>query len=455
MSDAVQFDSLPPGDCGLAGARPDPDLDAAGYAEQEYAVSGLAVSYSADGPGLPADGRWSLRPGDEAAFTTRVVIRRPRDEASFSGTVVVEWLNVSSGRDAAPGWTYQAEEILRRGHLWVGVSAQFGGVEGGLSSVSVGDLDSPGLKGTDPERYAALSHPGDVYAYDLFTRVASGLSGAGPLADVDVSARLAMGQSQSAFCLTAYVNGVQPLTGVFDGFLIHSRGGAAAPLGRAGEGLRMDEVVAGPPTWLRTDLDVPVLVMQTETDLFGRLGYLPARQPDHDRLRVWEAAGTAHADKYLIGEFEDFLGCAEPVNRGQQSFVLKSALRHLDHWARTGGAPPSFPALATTADGFVTDDLGNATGGVRTPAVEAPVEVLSGSSAPDASTICGLFGTTAPADRELIEERYRSPEAYLSAYEAAVATSIRDGVVLVEDRQAILAEARPDLIPGADLSPPR
>ena len=38
---------------------------------------------------------------------------------------------MSSGQDAAPDWTYLGEEILRRGHAWVGVSAQYVGVEGG------------------------------------------------------------------------------------------------------------------------------------------------------------------------------------------------------------------------------------------------------------------------------------------------------------------------------------
>ena len=41
---------------------------------------------------------------------------------------------------------------------------------------------------------------------------------------------IAVGESQSAFALTTYADGVQPLTEAFDGFLIHSRGGAALPL---------------------------------------------------------------------------------------------------------------------------------------------------------------------------------------------------------------------------------
>ena len=53
------------------------------------------------------------------------------------------------------------------------------------------------------------------------------------------------------------------------------------------------------PTLIRADLDVPVLTFQTETDLLF-LQSRVARQDDTDRLRLWEVAGTAHADTYLL-----------------------------------------------------------------------------------------------------------------------------------------------------------
>ena len=54
---------------------------------------------------------------------------------------------------------------------------------------------------------------------------------------------------------------------------------------------------------LRPDLRVPVLTVITETDLVGGgvlSGFNAARQPDTDKLRVWEIAGTAHADNYTF-----------------------------------------------------------------------------------------------------------------------------------------------------------
>lgn len=371
---------------------------------------------------------------------TRVIVRRP-DETNASDTLIVEWLNVSSGMDAAPGWTFFAEEVLRRGHAYAAVSAQHAGVEGGLSSVTVGDLGNPGLKGSNPDRYGSLSHPGDAFAYDLFTQVARAVA-----EDLGSTCVLATGESQSAFALTSYLNGVQPLAAVFDGLLIHSRGGAALPLGVAGAGTPMAETIQGVPTRLRTDLDTPVMVVQTETDLFGHLAYLPARQPDHQWLRTWEVAGSAHADKYVIGDFEEFLGCAEPVNRGQQVFVVRAALNHLERWARGGEAPPSADPLEVTGEGFVLDEVGNARGGVRTPVMDAPVEVLSGLGVPGASTICRLFGSSSLLSPDRIARLWRGVDHYWEAYAVAAEDAIAGGFVLGEDHAELMADARPSAV---------
>ncbi len=404
-------------------ARPAPDYAAVGYAESEYVVRGTARSQA----------------GETADYATRLVVRRPSDPARSSGTLLAEWLNVSSGQDSAPDWTYLEAEILRRGHTWVGVSPQYVGVEGGGGSVETG-LGSPGLKGNDPARYGGLHHPGDAFMFDIYRQAVAGL-------DVTADIRLAVGESQSAVALTTYVNVVQPAAPLFDGFLIHSRGGVAAPLGEPGKGIVMDEVLRGEPVTIRDDLHVPVFVVVTEGDLFDRVGFLPARQPDSDTFRLWEVAGTSHADAFIIGDFEESLGCEVPVNRGQQAFVVRAALRHLDAWARGGDPPPSAPPLETTADGFVHDDNGNVRGGVRTPRVDAPVEVLSGRPWPGASVACRLFGSTLTLPAGRLQELYVDRAAYLTAYTRAADAAIEAGFLLAEDREAVLAEAQPELIP--------
>jgi hypothetical protein len=259
-----------------------------------------------------------------------------------------------------------------------------------------------------------------------------------------------VGESQSAFTLTTYVDGVQPLTREFDGFLIHSRGGAAAPLGEPGRGIDIAGSIGGSPTKLRTDGDAPMIVVETETDVLGLLGYLPARQDDDDHLRLWEIAGTAHADRFQVGAFESSLGCAEPINRGQQAFVLRAALRSLDTWAQGGDPPPKAPRLEVDDSGaqktFVFDDAGNVKGGIRTPAVVAPVDVLSGLPVQGASVICLLMGSTKalPADR--LATLYPSRDDYVAKYKAATDALIDDGFALPEDRSQLIDGSDPSRV---------
>jgi hypothetical protein len=107
-----------------------PRLDEAGYVQHEYVASGTASSYTAAVP-LTADGRWSFAENGTAPYRTRVLVRRPANPADFSGTVVIEWLNVSGGVDANPDYASLEAELTRKGHAWVGVSAQLIGIAGG------------------------------------------------------------------------------------------------------------------------------------------------------------------------------------------------------------------------------------------------------------------------------------------------------------------------------------
>jgi Alpha/beta hydrolase domain len=436
-------------------AEPGPDLAKAGYTEAEYTASGTATSYTGT---RPTDGRFELQPAATAPYETRVVVRRPAKAADFDGTVVVEWLNVTGGADASPEYTYLADEILRRGEVWVGVSAQHIGVEGGPIAVTVPFAEAlgagKGIKNLDPARYSSLHHPGDAFSYDMYTQVGQALRGHGaidPLKGLEVDRLLAVGESQSAFMLTTYVDGVQPLTHEFDGFLIHSRGGTAPPLGKPGAGIDVIASLVGEPTTIRTDSDVPTMLVETETDLLV-LGYYSARQPDDDHLRLWEVAGSAHADKDQVGDTEAHIGCPSPVNRGQQRFVLRSALRHLVGWIERGTMPPSSPRIDVVTSGaspaFAHDQVGNVTGGVRTPLVDAPVDVLSGLQRPDASLVCVLFGTTTPIPADQLHQMYPTRAAYVVDYRKATDAAIAKGFVLAADRSQVIADSSPARVPS-------
>ena len=80
----------------------------------------------------------------------------------------------------------------------------------------------------------------------------------------------------------------------------------------------------------RTDLDAPVLDLQAESDVTGILNSVVARQPDSDVLRLWEVAGTAHADVHLLGPIADAIDCGVPINDGPLHLVAKAAFRGLD-----------------------------------------------------------------------------------------------------------------------------
>ena len=429
-------------------------IPSTGWVESEFAVEGTATSYRSDGA-LPADGHFTLQPDQTAEYRTRVVVRRPANPAKFNGTVVVEWLNVSGGLDAGPDFTYAHNELIPGGYAWVGVSAQRIGVEGGPVAVPIAAAEAAGagkgLRAIDPARYASLHHPGDAFSYDMFTQVARTLrspSGGGLLGLLRPQRILAIGESQSAFALTTYVDGVQPLTKAFDGFLIHSRGGAAAPLGQPGAGIDIAGTIGGTPTKLRTDGSAPILVTETETDVLGFLNDHPASQPDSARFRQWEIAGTAHADAYLIGAIAGQIGCPSPANNGPGHFVVSAALHHLDAWVRKGTAPPTAPRLTLDATpAFVRDDVGNTKGGIRTPLVDVPVDTLSGESG-GGSVACLLFGSTKPLTADQLHARYASRQQYLDAYRKSADAAIRAGFVLAADRAELLRRAEPARIAG-------
>ena len=74
------------------------DLAAHGYVEAEFYIEGDALSYAKSGA-WGRDGKWSASPSSSAPFRTRLLTLRPAALGAFNGTVVVEWLNVSSGFD--------------------------------------------------------------------------------------------------------------------------------------------------------------------------------------------------------------------------------------------------------------------------------------------------------------------------------------------------------------------
>lgn len=432
--------------------------DEYGYVEEEYFVEGEAVAYeAAEDAAWEDDGLWEATEADTAPYTTRIIVRRPADAAEFNGTVMVEWLNVTAGMDADPDFGFTHELLMREGWAYVGVSAQVGGIEGeGALQIDVPGFDAQPLKSWDPERYADLSHPGDAYSYDIFSQVAQAIRQPGdldPLDGLDATSLIAAGESQAAMRMATYVNAVHPRAGIYDGFLVHSRGGTGAPLT---DGADTDPVPD--LAHIRTDLEEPVFQFVTETDLFG-LGFHAARQDDSSSVVTWEVAGTAHADQATLDygiesgrEWDttteiDFSEACGRLNEGPQGPVLRAGLSALREWVLDGTTPPKGQPLEVV-DGegdsgpmIARDEHGNALGGIRTPAVDVPRATLTGESPPGSDVFCVLFGQTVPFDEETLDALYPDDDHYIAEVNTLTPDVVDAGFLLEEDAADIVDAA--------------
>lgn len=441
------------------------EMDEVGYVQTEYFFEGAASAFTAATP-LSPDGRWDTTVAETAPFRSRLVVNRPIDAARFNGTVLVEWLNVSGGVDGSPFWLQLHVELVRRGYVYVGVSAQAVGLNQ-LKCPATPPLPPGCIAPGNPDRYGTLVHPGDSFSYDIFSQAGQAIR---EHADVVLGGLapqrlIAAGESQSAGRLVTYVNAVHPLSRVYDGFMLYSRSAGGASLRQSP---LPGPITVPSGTRIRTDISAPVLVFQTETDTGGLL----ARQGDGPTFRLWEVAGTAHFDHYGlktarddIGErtsvaewfdamrnpsrspdpvFESIFGpCALPINSGPATFVLRAALMHMNRWIADGTPPPVAPRLVVAgilpsppgANPYAVDTNGNVLGGIRTPAVDTPVARLSGLGQTGGTPFCNLFGTTVPLTDGELRALYRSTGGFASAWVQATNRAERAGFLVREDAQ--------------------
>jgi hypothetical protein len=420
-----------------------------GYTIDEYFISGTAQAYTLSAA-AGENGPWTVAKAATAPYATRIVVVRPVNRSKFSGTVITEWFNVSGGQDLSAAWNMAHRDFMRNGDIFVGVSAQKVGVEGGGGMMGAG---LPALKQQNPQRYARLNHPGDAYSFDIFSQVGRALKDRriSPLGTYVPKRVLATGESQSAAYLTTYVNTVDPVARVYDGFLIHSRSASGSSL----TGARGGTSAMPPVVKIRTDVRVPVLVLQAETDVPN---FLKARQPDNSRLRTWEMAGTAHADRYAIAvanvdsgllPIEQLVAAyAETAIPGMKSgtrindgpqmhYIAQAAFRALDRWVATGKAPPSAPVLNFVDGKIQYGTNGMATGGIRSPWVDVPTAKLLGAAA--GSGFMVLMGSSEHYDRAKLDKLYPGGRAeYLAKFTASLDSAIAKGFILRADRKEIL-----------------
>ena len=442
---------------GWAFGTPVTDLGTLGYRCDEFFLEGDATRYRpSPGTELGWDGRWHVESSETAPYKTRLVVIRPEEHTAFNGTVVVLWNNVTAGYENFGGG--DSAEIFEGGYAVAAVSAQRAGIHGA-------SVNPQGLRAWDPERYGALSIPSDDYSYDIFSQAACVLSpdhtheGVDPMGGLHVRLLLAQGASQSAARLATYLNGVQPIAGLFDAFLLLMYFGGGAPLevGDAVMTLQPGADDENPPRipeglhLLRGDLGIPIMVVNTECEATSCYG---VRQPDTDRYRYWEIAGASHVSQQAMRSsaprMERDFGFSMPIDESLQSInhisiapVLDAALHGLELWTREGAPPLVQPRIDFAGDppAIVRDANGIARGGIRLPQVEVPVAHNSAiQRTPD--VFGRLVGSYEPFSVEKVRDLYGSRANYFALYREALRAAEAASVVLPRDVEPLLAEAK-------------
>lgn len=396
-----------------------------GYVEEEFFIEGTANVY--DTPPLATASVVS----SGHPYKTRIVVRRPKHKARFNGTVILEWQNVTAGYDIDASWVGgNAEHFMRSGYVWVGVSAQLVGVH----------QPGTGLRDWSPIRYGTLDVTdggtvlNDALCYDIFSQAGQAIMnpvGVDPLAGLKPKRILASGASQSAGRLTIYHNSIHPLANLFDGFFLLVGGGE-----------------------VRTDLDVPVFKVYSETEIgFIAAGFVTL-QPDSDILRTWQVAGAAHADRTFLDNVQtnatrDGIAttppglCAFPEGSEVRFYqVTNAAHDHLVRWVKLGVPPPTAPAIEIDPGPPATvarDELGLALGGIRLADIEAPVALNTGVNG--GPSFCILFGTHVPFDEATLDELYTSHADYVAKVSAATIHNLVKGYVTLHDAFVTVLDA--------------
>ena len=390
------------------------ELKSFGYEQHEYFVSGTARALD----------------GTTAPYTTRIVVFRPKDPSRFNGSVMLDWVNVTAQFENAVDTLEARETLLREGWAFVHVSAQ----KAGLCCTPL----TPQV--WDPQRYAAINHPGDQYSADMFSQVAKAIgshpTSLDPMSGLKVRRVIAAGQSQSADKLYDYVVNNQDDAHVIDGFLIHGNGTVKKTFPKP--------------------LTVPVLNLLSDREAD------PAPPTNDPLYRLWEVAGTAHSDYFIgyqsvhgngpraadqpaadedsyrqiidkagnYGQVPDpmlgtctLAGAAMPMH-----YATSTALHELNAWIKTGTRPPAAPRFRfdPTTGQLAKDQYGNTEGGIRLPPIEVPVATY-------ASTSCYLGGITVPFTDVQLQQLYPTFDDYQARMHAATDTAVRKGWLLPPD----------------------
>ena len=448
------------------------DLEAGGYFEQEYFVSGVASVWTYDELQRPVES------APDVPFTTRVLIRRPIDAARASGVVQLEPLHPDL--DSALTWGAIHPWIIREGHTWVGVTVY------SHVAAQLHDL-------IDPVRYSAISIPSAGQEFDILGSVAQALRD-GAFPDVSVSSLMLSGWSATgSFCRVFLQDGFHERwttadsRSAVDGYVICiSSGGAGLagypPLSPGCTPLQLDDARRTVSGHGATVFEV-LSEMESETN--GPSLREDSDEPS-DRYRLYQVAGTAHIENrpnVLVNrtQFERAGGPAfgietvEQRSDGRLDLVARAYFEAQLRWISDGtvashGGRFAFdsgfielpagrfePAGGIQARGrhLTRDADGNVEGGVRAPWIVAPTGRYSPHSTPvpdapkppewmpfaDPAMLALLMGSIVAFPVDELNRRYGSLENYLALFEQATEDLVSSGLLLDAEGAELVDDA--------------
>jgi Alpha/beta hydrolase domain len=462
------------------------DLSKYGFVEEEWFVSGSANVYD----WLP-NGDLAVKVPN-APYATRIMLRRPIDPAKFTGTVVVEIVHAPNGHDFPEMFSWSGDYVLEHSDVYVGITMDPASI-GALKRYNAQRYAALSMANPNPAEACAAGGRGNANAtpqtsdveeglkWDVISQVGALLKAhqaGGPMAGFNVQYLYMTSQDAAQ---TTYVNAIgrhallangKP---VYDGHVIKS-GGRPARIRRCAQAPGN-----GDPRVAVKNAGVPVINVLQQGDVLGAVALRRADSDDPiDRFRLYEVAGTAHSSPppyrtatpvvadliaadgqgavatrtfsqaiglYTLEKTLKEPGRCQPTElvteQPHLAYIFHGAFANLDQWVRTGTPAPK----ATRVDvkdvngkpAFVLDEVGNNTGGVRTPYVDEPTRIYHPGHGDQPG--CGNnFGYSEPLNWARLEARYGSYKNYAAKVSASIEKLAKDRWVTASDAQRIREE---------------
>ncbi|MBV1687927.1 hypothetical protein KRR38_09625 [Novosphingobium sp. G106] len=470
-------------------------LEAAGYVEEEYFLSGSANTYDWTGSGHGV--KIVAGPGK---YVTRILVMRPRESAGFGGNVEVTVLNASLNLDF--GGPTDFARMVRQGDVWIGITTKA--------------VTANALKKFDPVRYAPLdwsnpapaerrcAQPTMIPTYmagskeEMEAALRSGVKNSWPESEDglvwDMLGQLGLllksehrsvilpgfskpwvfmsGISQSAIYIRTWIAGFHDRyrtpdgKPVYDGYLAIV-GPAMIRINQCAADVPLDD-----PLQKIVPPNVPFISISSEGEMWqARYTHQPDRFTRGGGMVTYEVAGASHRAADVPGLAPDMISFPPPADLMKAGFqmpapgaqrasaagsvpndfvwqpLVRGAFHNLEQWARAGIRPPQAPGIELDANREIRrDEHGNAMGGLRMPYIEAPVASHTGYLT--AGGMGGVTGAKTPFALAELSRLYPDHNAYVAKFSAATDRLLAGRWISAEDAGAMTAAANSSPIPA-------